>query len=595
MFDSDSIWTEAFRIPNPMDAGRALGEVAANAQAAGRTLAQKAARTEPMPFDPSTGMQALTALGMSLWSHPLKAMELNARAGRDFMQLWTGAARRALGEEVQPVAEPARGDRRFKDAAWNEPGFDLVKQSYLLTARWLESLVAEAPDMDEAARAEAAFLVRQYLAAAAPTNFAATNPAVVRKTLQTGGLNLMQGAANLLADLAKGEGLVQRRAADDFELGVSIAATPGQVVFQNELMQLIQYSPSTDKVAKRPVLFVPPTVNKFYLFDLTPKSSFLKWLVDAGHTVFVISWVNPDDSHADKSLEHYVLDGPVAALDAIEQATGEKSVDLIGYCLGGTLTAVTLAYLAGKGQGERAASATLIATLTDFSELGEWSAFLGEKQAKAFDRYLAEKGYVESHDLAKLFSAVRANDLIWGPAVTHYLMGEEAPASDMLWWFNDGARMPACMLSQYINELLRPNALVNGGLQVGGVEIDLKAVQTPVFIVSMKEDHVSGWQATYKGAELFGGEVKFLLGGSGHNAGVINPPAANKHGFWTNEKLAGSAEAWLEGAQKQDGSWWPSWQAWLAKGQEQVPARKPGSGKLKPIEAAPGSYVRVRA
>jgi polyhydroxyalkanoate synthase len=360
-------------------------------------------------------------------------------------------------------------------------------------------------------------------------------------------------------------------------------------------MQLIQYSPSTGMVAKRPVLFTPPTVNKFYLFDLQPRTSFLKWLVDQGHTVFVISWVNPDDSHAAKSLEHYVLDGPVAALDAIEKATGESEVDLIGYCLGGTLTAVTLAYLAGKGQGARAASATLIATLTDFSDLGEWSVFLGEKQTRAFDRYLADKGYVESHDLARLFSTVRANDLIWAPAVTHYLMGEEAPASDMLWWFNDGARMPACMLSQYINELLRPNALVRkGGLAIGGVEIDLKAVKTPVQFISLKEDHVSGWQATYKGSELFGGEVGFLLGGSGHNAGVINPPAANKHGFWTNDALPATAEAWLEGAEKHEGSWWGHWQAWLVKGQEQVAARKPGSGRLKPIEAAPGSYVRVR-
>jgi len=595
MFDSESVWAQAPQAPDLTEATRAVTGMMQNGQAAARAAAAAVQKGTP-GFDAAQAMQAMTAFQMGLMANPLKLMQANTAAMNDFAELWRSAARRALGQDVEPVIEPARADRRFKDKAWSEEaGFDLVKQSYLLTARWLEGLVAEADGLDEETRNRVAFIARQYLNAVSPSNFPLTNPAVVRKTLATGGVNLLNGASNLMADMAKGEGLVQRRADEDFELGVSIAATPGQVVFRNELMELIQYTPSTDKVAKRPILFTPPTVNKFYLFDLKPQTSFFKWLVDQGHTVFVISWVNPDETHAAMDLTAYVTQGPVAALDAIEQATGETSVDMIGYCLGGTLTAIAAAYLAGKGRGERVASATLIATLTDFADLGEWSVFLGAREIAAFDAYLAEKGFVESHELARLFSTVRANDLIWAPAVTHYLMGDKAPASDMLWWFDDGARMPAAMLSEYMGRVVRDNALpASGALTIDGVKVDLKAVKAPVFFVSLKEDHVSAWDATYKGMDLFGGETHFLLGGSGHNAGVINPPSAGKHGFWTNDAKAPTAEAWLEGAAKTDGSWWPHWQAWLAKDQEQVKARKPGSGRLKALEPAPGSYVRVR-
>ena len=342
------------------------------------------------------------------------------------------------------------------------------------------------------------------------------------------------------------------------------------------------------------MLLIPPMVNKYYLFDLQPRTSFLKWLVDEGHTVFVVSWANPDDTHRDKDLTAFVKEGAVEALRAIEDATGEREVDVIGFCLGGTLTTLALGYLQAIGEADRAASATLIGALTDFSDLGEWSAFLGEQDIEAFARYLAEKGYVEAHDLQRLFSAVRANDLVWGPFVAHYLLGEEAPPSDLLYWFNDGARMPEGLLNTYLREVIRGNGLAEGTVKIDGKAIDLKAVKTPVRFISMKDDHVSGWQATYKGASLFGGDVEFILGGSGHNAGVINPPHANKHGFWTNKALPATAEVWLEGAARHEGSWWPHWQAKLAKGQTKVSARTPGEGKLKTLEAAPGSYVKVR-
>jgi polyhydroxyalkanoate synthase len=370
-------------------------------------------------------------------------------------------------------------------------------------------------------------------------------------------------------------------------------------VFQNELMQLIQYNPSTETVYRRPLLFVPPTVNKFYLFDLTPKSSYLKWLVDQGHTVFVISWVNPDDAHRGKTLSDYVLDGPVAALGAIEKATGERECDLVAYCIGGTLSAMGLAYLAATNEADRVASATLIATLLDFGELGDWSVFANEAQAGAFRRYLDHHGYVEGHDLAKLFSLVRANDLIWSNVVQHYLLGEEAMPSDLLWWFADASRMPAAMLADYGEHILRGNKLREpGGVVIGGAPLDLGGVTIPVTIVSLKEDHVSGWDQTYEGAKLFGGETRFILGGSGHNAGMINPPSAKKHGYWTNTvaDLPETAEAWLAGAAKQEGSWWPEWQSWLDQraADDRVPAREVGAGGLAAIEPAPGSYVRVR-
>jgi polyhydroxyalkanoate synthase len=354
-------------------------------------------------------------------------------------------------------------------------------------------------------------------------------------------------------------------------------------------------------VYRRPLLFVPPTVNKFYLFDLTPKSSYLKWLVDQGHTVFVLSWVNPDDTHRHKTLADYVKDGPLAAMDAIEQATGEREIDLVAYCLGGTLSALALAYLHATGDGERVASATLIATLIDFGQMGDWSVFLDEKQIAAFRRYLDHRGYVEAHDLAKLFSLVRANDLIWNNVVTHYLMGEEAAPSDLLWWFADASRMPAAMLTDYGQLVLQQNRVREpGGIVIDGTPVDVREITTPLTIVSLKDDHVSGWEQTYQGAQLFGGPTRFVLGGSGHNAGMINPPSAKKHGYWTNpvEQLPPNGAEWLAGATKQEGSWWPEWQSWLdaRAGDDRIPAteREPGAGGLPALEAAPGSYVRVR-
>lgn len=592
------------KAPDPAAAARVFGELTANAGDAALATVRKLGRVhEPLPYDPAPIAEAFSTFALNLATQPSRLIEVQAKAWGEWAELWSSAARRALGQAAEPVIAPARGDRRFSSPAWSEePIFDTLKQAYLLGSRQMQELVAGAETgMEPRQRATVDFFTRQFLNAASPSNFPLTNPDAIRKALDTGGLNLAQGLSNLLADVAKGEGLVERRSNHDFKLGVNIAATPGAVVFQNELMQLIQYAPSTETVYRRPLLFVPPTVNKFYLFDLTPKSSYLKWLVDQGHTVFVLSWANPDETLRHKSLADYVKEGPIAALDAIEQATGERHVDLVAYCLGGTLSALALAYLQATGEEERIASATLIATLIDFEEMGDWSVFLDEKQIAAFRHYLDHRGYVEAHDLAKLFSLVRSNDLIWNNVVTHYLMGEEAAPSDLLWWFADASRMPAAMLHDYGRLVLQENRVREpGGIVIDGVPLDLSAVTTPLTVVSLKDDHVSGWEQTYKGAKLFGGDVRFILGGSGHNAGMINPPSAKKHGYWTNPAadLPETEAEWLADATRKEGSWWPEWQGWLDSraGDDRVPAadREPGAGALPALEPAPGSYVRVR-
>lgn len=584
------------QLPDPTVVAEALTTLMQNAAAAVRTTMVQAAMPQALPYDPTTLTRAMIDFNTAVMTRPAALFEAQAKNWNDWTALWRTMGERALGQETAPVASPAKGDRRFSDPAWSdEPVYDYLKQAYLLAAHQLQEFVAAAP-VDDTTRAQVDFASRQMMNALAPTNFPHTNPQVARRTIESGGLSLMTGLSNLLEDVGKGQGLVSRRAPNDFELGVNVAATPGAVVFRNDLMELIQYAPTTDKVYRRPLLFVPPLVNKYYLFDLTPKASYLKWLVDQGHTVFVISWANPDESHADTGMDAYVKDGVIAALDAVEAATGEADADLVSYCLGGTLSAMTLAYLAQTGRADRIASATLIATLVDFGDMGEWSVFTSEDDLNAFDRYLDEKGYVEAHDLTKLFSAVRANDLIWSSVVNHYLLGDEVRASDLLWWFDDGSRIPARMLKEYGRQILRGNQLKDGGVAIDGVTLDLKAIETPVMIVALKDDHVSAWKNTYAGRHFFGGPTRFLLGGSGHNAGMINPPAANKHGYWANDEAPADAEAWLAGAGQKPGSWWPEWQGWLdaAAADDKVKARKVGSGKLKAGAAAPGDYVRVR-
>ena len=599
MVEQSGVWKLPANAPSPADLADAWSRVIAGALHLGATAAERAADPlAPKPFDPIAPARAFGEFAAHLWSNPVELLRAQQKAAADWMTLWTGAASRAAGAKPEPAIAPERGDRRFNDPAWSdEPVFDYLKQAYLLTAKRALEMVEQAEGLDEGARARAAFFTQQYLNAISPANFAFTNPEAIRRAIDTGSISLLSGLANLLADAAGDGGLPQRRASEEFELGVTLAATPGSVVYQNELMQLIQYAPATDEAYRRPLVYVPPLVNKYYLLDLQPKSSLIGWLVEQGHSVFVVSWVNPGAELADMGIADYIKLGPVAALDAIEQATGEREVDMFGFCMGGTLVAMALAYLAAKGEGDRVASATTIGSMFDFSRLGQWATFSEPEQLRAMERHLLHKGFMAAQDLQALFSAVRANDLIWSSVVNHYLLDREAPPSDILYWFADGAHIPRAFLLGWAQDILRDNRLKDpGGISLDGVPLDLGAIETPLLAISLKDDHVSAWEATYDSARLFGGPVSFLLGGSGHNAGVINPPSANKHGYWVNEAMPASAEAWFEGAEKKDGSWWPQWQAWLSRGgeAEKVPAPRPGDGKLDVIEPAPGSYVRNR-
>jgi polyhydroxyalkanoate synthase len=586
-------------LPSPADLAEAWSKVVANAVHLATTAATRPLDPHvPQPFDPAAPARAFGEFAAHLWTHPGEILKAQQKAASDWLRLWQSAASRAAGDPAEPAAAPERGDRRFSDPAWSEePVFDYLKQAYLLTAKRALEMVEQAEGLDEGARTRVEFFTQQYLNAISPANFAFTNPEAIRKAIDTGSISLLSGLANLLADAAESPGIVRRRAAAEFELGVDLAATPGSVVYRNELMELIQYTPATDEVWKRPLLYVPPLVNKYYLLDLQPKSSLIRWLVEQGHSVFVISWVNPGPELADKGLADYIRQGPIEALDAIEQATGEREVDMFGFCMGGTLLAIALAWLAAKGEGDRVASATTIGTMFDFSRLGQWASFTEPEQLRAMERHLLHKGFLAAQDLQALFSAVRANDLIWSSVVNHYLLDREAPPSDILHWFADGAHIPRAFLLEWAGDVLKQNKLAQGGLVLDGVAIDLGAVRTPLLAISLKDDHVSAWQATYDSARLFGGEVAFLLGGSGHNAGVINPPSANKHGYWTNDSMPETAEAWLDGATRHEGSWWPYWQARLSEDGKaaKVKARVPGDGRLKPLEPAPGTYVRNRS
>jgi polyhydroxyalkanoate synthase len=510
--------------------------------------------------------------------------------------IWHKTAERMLMLRARDADAPK--DKRFKHPEWSENAvFNFVKDSYLVVAESILSAIRDVKGMDEASARKVDFYTRQFVDALSPSNFVATNPEVLTATLASGGQNLLRGLENLLADLERGNGRLAITMTDmkAFRLGENIATTPGKIVYQNELMQLIQYTPSTREVRRRPLLIVPPWINKFYVLDLQPKNSFIKWAVDQGHTVFAISWVNPDEKLAAKGFENYMLEGPLAALDAIESATGERSVNAIGYCLGGTLLASTAAYSAAKGD-DRIASATYFATLVDFTEVGDMAVFIDEEQLASLERRMRERGYLEAQDMATAFNMLRANDLIWSFVVDNYLLGKEQMPFDLLFWNSDSTRMPAAMHSFYLRKMYQQNLLAKPcGISLAGTPIDLSKIKTPTFILSTREDHIAPWKSTYAATRLYSGPVKFVLSTSGHMAGVISAPGS-KCGHWANDNLPPSPDEWFAGSRPHLGSWWPVWDEWVTQlDSGRVPAREPGGGKLTIIEDAPGSYVRVRS
>jgi polyhydroxyalkanoate synthase len=543
--------------------------------------------------------QAFFHAWSKLLSDPLKLAEAQMKLWQDYVSLWQNSWLKLMGQDTKAVAEPHQGDRRFRHEDWQQNFlYDYIKQSYLIAARHLHQTVGKVEGLDEQTTKKVDFYTRQYIDALSPSNFLLTNPEVMRETVATGGQNLVKGLNNLLEDVTRGGGdQVKLRMTDEkaFKLGVNIATTPGKVVFQNDLIQLIQYFPGNGPVYRRPLLIIPPWINKYYILDLREKNSYIKWAVQQGHTVFVISWVNPDEKLAHKGFDDYLTEGMLAALDAIERATGEREANAIGYCLGGTLLACTLGYLADKKDG-RIVSGTFFASMIDFAEAGELEVFIDEQQVTALEKRMQKRGYLEGSEMATTFNMLRANDLIWSFVVNNYLLGRDPFPFDLLYWNSDSTRMPATMHSFYLRNLYIKNLLAKpGGIELAGVPIDLARVKTPLYFLSTLEDHIAPWRSTYTGAKLFPGPVRFVLGGSGHIAGVANPPAANKYGYWTNPKFPNDAEQWLKGASQHPGSWWTDWSGWIAQyGGGKVPPRIPGKGKLKAIEDAPGSYVRMR-
>jgi polyhydroxyalkanoate synthase len=528
-----------------------------------------------------------------------RAAELQTRIGKAYLDLWGSAVRRMAGDEAKPAIEPSPRDKRFKDPEWrSNQFFDFILQLYLLTTQWAEELVKNAEGVDPHTRRKAEFYVQQIINAIAPSNFVLTNPEVLRETLASNGDNLVRGMKMLAEDIEAGRGTLRIRQSDPSNLvvGVNLATTPGKVIYQNDLMQLIQYSPSTESVLRTPLLIVPPWINKFYILDLRPEKSFIKWCVDQGLTVFMISWVNPDNKLGKKSFADYMMEGPLAAMDVIEKITGEMKVHTAGYCVGGTLLASTLAWLAEKRR-VRVTSATFFAAQVDFTHAGDLMVFVDEDQISALEREMEAAGVLEGSKMAMAFNMLRSNDLIWSYVVSNYLKGQPPSSFDLLHWNSDATRMPAANHSYYLRNCYLENRLSAGTMVLDNTLLDLSKVKVPVYNLATRDDHIAPADSVLYGSQFFGGPVKYVLSGSGHIAGVVNPPAADKYQFWTNANIKnGKLADWLKNAQEHKGSWWPDWRGWLENiDAEKVPARAVGSEAFPPIEDAPGSYVRVRA
>lgn len=568
-------------------------------------------RSTNQPFDKTTETADPFNLGtaflqwtQNMMQNPDALVKTQTVYWENMLSLWQQTASQMMDTDNKLSSEtdiitPKAGDKRFKDEAWDENAiFNFLKQSYLLTADWMHTAVQDNEGLDEQSAKKVDFFTHQLTDALSPTNFWMTNPVVLQETLDSNGQNLLNGFENMMSDLEKGNGKLKISMTDPdaFQVGENLATTSGKVIYENELMQLIQYSPTTKEVYKRPLLITPPWINKFYILDLGEKKSFIKYALDQGHTVFIISWINPDESLRSKNFEDYMMAGPIAALDAIEQATGEKSINAIGYCIGGTLLSSTLAYMAAHND-DRINSVTYFTTLVDFEHAGELKVFADEEQISTIETKMSEHGYLDGGDMAMTFNMLRPNDLIWSFVINNYLRGKQPFPFDLLYWNSDSTRMPEAMHSFYLrNMYLNNNLVIPNKISLNSTPIDLRKIKIPTFILSTKDDHIAPWEATYSATDIYSGPTKFVLAGSGHIAGVINPPNdKQKYGYWINDENSVSSEEWLNNAEHNLGSWWPEWQKWMArKSGKKVTARIPGDGTLTPIEDAPGRYVKMR-
>jgi len=587
--------------PNPDELMKAYADVAMRTSAMIQNhIKRQMKKGVSMPTDDLGIAKAFMDMTQQMLSDPQKMVEAQMKLMQDYFALWQHSMQRAMGLEGKVVVEAKKGDNRFKNKDWEELFvFDFIKQSYLITANHVHGTVSSVEGLDENSKKKVDFFTRQFIEALAPTNFAATNPDVLRETVKTSGQNLLSGFKNLLRDIETGDGELRVKMADTsaFEMGRNVATTKGKVIFQNEMIQLIQFCPTTTEQYKRPLLIVPPWINKYYILDLRESNSWIKWTTDQGHNVFVISWVNPDAEMAQKSFDAYMAEGALTAIDVVCDQTGEKEINTIGYCLGGTLLASTMGYMAAK-KDKRVASATFFVALLDFTIPGELGVFIDEKQISFLEKKMSERGFMEGSEMAGTFNMLRSNDLIWSFVINNYLLGKQPFPFDLLFWNSDSTRMPYAMHSFYLRNMYLNNRLREpGGITLLDTPIDLTKVKTPCYFISTVEDHIAPWKGTYLGATALGGPVRFVLGGSGHIAGIVNPPSANKYGYWTNDAqpTAMPADDWFKGATQSPGSWWNDWQAWVTGlNDAKVPARDPMEGKYKPVGDAPGSYASVR-
>jgi len=574
-----------------------LAKAAMTAQTA---LAGAALRHPPsVSADPFNVAPAMTEVMTSLASHPDRLLKAQADLYGRYMDLWATTARRAMGEPAEPVVQPPKGDKRFNHPEWSEnPVFDAMKQSYLLTSDWLNTLVSSAEGVDPLTKRRAEFFTKMLTDAFAPSNFLASNPAALRELMNTKGESLVKGMERFAADLERGGGqlAISQTDLERFQVGENVATAPGKVVWRDELFELIQYGPSTDHVREIPLLIFPPWINKFYILDLRPENSMIRWLTGQGFTVFLCSWVNPDASLKDKTLEDYMKGGVYAASQKVMEQCGTDRVNAVGYCIGGTLLGSTLAHMAARGD-ERFGAVTFFAAQHDFSEAGDLLLFTDEAWLKDLEQRMdAAGGVLPGSAMADTFNALRANDLVWSFFVNNYLMGKEPAVFDLLFWNSDQTRMPKALHLQYLRRFYQDNALARGELELDGVRLDLGSVKTPLYFQASREDHIAPSRSVYKSARLFGGEVTYTMAGSGHIAGVVNHPDAKKYQHWINPALPATFDEWQAEAQERPGSWWPHWAEWLhARSGGMTEARDPLTGPLKPIEDAPGAYVKVRS
>jgi len=527
---------------------------------------------------------------------PMALMSAGAQAWAKGLETWG----KMLGGVPLGGApeEKERKDRRFAAPEWREnPIFDTIRQTYLRVSDQLLGTVDEIEGVDADTREKLRFATRSFVDAMSPSNFALSNPQVLKRTLETRGENLLKGLANMLKDIAAGQ-LTQTKAGV-FEVGRNLATTPGKVVKQTPLYQLIQYTPTTDDVLATPVIVFPPWINRFYILDLSPEKSFVKWCVDNSISLFMVSWKSADESIADATLDDYVLKGQIDAIDTVRDLLGVQGVHAIGYCVAGTTLAATLAYLDTKGHADKVKSATFLTAQVDFSEAGDLKLFTGPETMGLLERLTAEKGYLDGRYMAATFNLLRGRDLIWNYVVNNYLLGEEPPPFDLLYWNSDTTNLPAGWHRDYLETLYKGNKLAeSGAIKVAGTPIDIGRVKTPTYIQAGREDHIAPPQSVWKIMDHFAGEKRFVLAGSGHIAGVVNPPAAQKYQYWVNDRPCGTLQSFIGGATEHKGSWWPDWLEWLKRQDSETVkaggARIPGKGKLKPIEDAPGSYVKAR-